>query len=222
MVFSFNYTAFSIKLSIENSLKGAMGKILGMIILIDGYNLLKQRDSGIYIEDNVREKLIRTLCVYHKRKGHSIMLIFDGGLHVWPTQEIKLGVIVIYVGYGKSADDYIKYYIAEHPKQDLLLVSSDRELGLWASKYNIASIDSMPFYGIMVNTMSHKDKQKHRQSSAVKTTSTENDFLDALMEDSSVHVVVKEDDKQFGAIKKWHAPKESKIDQLLRKKIEKL
>ena len=82
-----------------------------MIILIDGYNLLKQRNPGIYVEDSVREQFIRLLGAYHKRRGHVMMLIFDGGTHLWPIQENKAGIVVIYAGNGKSADDYIKYYI---------------------------------------------------------------------------------------------------------------
>ena len=120
-----------------------------MIILIDGYNLLKQHDPGAYIEESVRERLMRVLGAYHKRRGTLLCLFLMEGPTPWPVQETKDGIVVIYAGYGKSADDYINHYIAEHHKEDLLLVSSDRELGLWASKYDIASMDSLPFYDII-------------------------------------------------------------------------
>lgn len=193
-----------------------------MIILIDGYNLLKQRDPGAYVEDSARDQLIRSLGAYHKRRGHLMILIFDGGIYPWPVQETKSGVLVIYAGYGTSADDYIKYYIAEHHKDDLLLVSSDRELGLWASRYDIASMDSLPFYDIIVNTLAHHDKHKQKPGAAVKTTASDDPFLDALMEDASTSVASKEEDRLQGDKTRVRGHKESKIDRLLRKKIEKL
>ncbi len=192
-----------------------------MIILVDGYNLLKQRDPGAYIEDSARDQFIRLLGAYHKRRDHHIMLIFDGGPMPWPVQETKAGIIVVYAGYGKSADDYIKYYIAEHHKADLLLVSSDRELGLWASKYDIASINSLSFYDIIVDTAAHEDRRKQKPQSAVKTTTTDDPFLDALMEEATTRVTSKEQDKLVGDTRA-RGQKESKIDRLLRKKIEKL
>ena len=193
-----------------------------MIILIDGYNLLKQRDPGIYVEDSARNQLIRSLGAYHKRRGHRIILIFDGGISPWPVQETKAGVLVIYAGHGKSADDYIKYYIAEHHKEDLLLISSDRELGLWASKYDIASMDSLPFYDIIVNTLAHEDTHKQKSGAVVKTTTTEDPFLDALMEDAAAHIHMKEKDRLEPTPGRDKHGCESKIDRLLRKKIEKL
>ena len=202
-------------------MKGVQG-VSGMIILIDGYNLLKQRNPGIYVEDSVREQFIRLLGAYHKRRGHVMMLIFDGGTHLWPIQENKAGIVVIYAGNGKSADDYIKYYIAEHHKDDLLLVSSDRELGLWASKYDIASINSLPFYDIIIDTLAQQDKHKQKPGAAVKTTETEDPFLDALMKDASTHVASKEQDRPKVGDMRAREHRESKIDRLLRKKIEKL
>ena len=192
-----------------------------MIILIDGYNVLKQRDPSIYVEDSARDQFIRSLGAYHKRRGHHIVLIFDGGIYPWPILETKTGIEVIYAGYRKTADDYIKYYIAEHHKEDLLLVSSDRELGLWASKHDIASIDSLSFYDILTEAMADGNyKQKSR--SIVKTTATDDPFLDALMEDASRNMASKEDDRKIVDKTETRGHKESKIDRLLRKKIEKL
>ena len=192
-----------------------------MIILVDGYNLLKQRDPGAYIEDRARDQFIRLLGAYHKRRGHHIMLIFDGGIASWPVQETNAGIIVVYVGYGKSADDYIKYYIAEHHKEDLLLVSSDRELGLCASKYDIASINSLSFYGIIVDTAVHDDTYKQKAGAAIKTSTTKDPLLDALMQEATARVASKEEDRLVDNTR-VRGQKESKIDRLLRKKIEKL
>lgn len=203
----------------ERLLKGK--GVQGMIILIDGYNLLKQRDSGSYIEDSTRNQLIRQLGAYHKRRRHDIVLVFDGGIYPWPVQEAKSEILVLYAGYGKSADDYIKDYIAEHHKEELLLVSSDRELALWASKYDVASMNSLPFYGMIINTLAHEDKHKQKPGAAIKTTTTEDPLVDALMADSTADVVLKEED-YVRRVARSQVKSESKIERLLRKKIEKL
>lgn len=192
-----------------------------MIILIDGYNILKQRDSGAYIEEGRRNILIRMLGVYQKRRGHLIMLIFDGGTSAWPVKEIKAGIMVIYAGAGKTADDFIKNYIAEHYTEDLFLVSSDRELGVWASKYDTPSMDAIPFYDIVSNKYSSESRIKVAQGQAVKITAHEDPVLDALMLEASKRVVIKLEDG-FQEKKRRSGQQESKIARLLRKKIEKL
>lgn len=196
--------------------------ILGMIILIDGYNILKQRDPGAYIHENIREQLIRVLGLYCKKRGHLILLIFDGGSCSWPVRETKSGIFIIYAGAGNSADDFIKQYIAEHHTDDLLLVSSDRELGAWASKYDIASMDSLPFYNIITDTRAYTAMQKKKPCAVVKTTEREDPSLDALMEEASAKVMTKEEDKWRAGEVLPRGKKESKRDRLLRKKIEKL
>ena len=192
-----------------------------MHIIIDGYNLLKQRYPGMYVEDTVRDQFARVLGAYQKRRGHHIVLIYDGGIDPWPILQTKAGIKVIYAGFGRTADDYIKYYIAEHHQEDLLLVSSDRELDHWASKYSIASMDSLSFYDIISDRTAHEHKQK--PGAAIKTTTTEDTDLDALMEGASAHIGLKEQDRLAQTTRsRSTGHKESKIERLLRKKVDKL
>jgi predicted RNA-binding protein with PIN domain len=192
-----------------------------MLIMIDAYNLLKQQDSGAFIQDSAKHNLVNMLSAYKKLKGHSILLIFDGGASLRPSQEIQKNIIVVYAGQGKSADDYIKFYLAEHPKQDILLVSSDRELALWASTYGIASMDALPFYAFVQDSLHAAKKVAKPVGLTYKTTHRENPVLDMLMYDAVPEVSSKEG---IGAKprEKLKKEKESKIDRLLRKKVEKL
>jgi predicted RNA-binding protein with PIN domain len=192
-----------------------------MIILIDGYNLLKQQNPGAYIEESTREQLVRVLGAYHKRRGHLIMLIFDGGAYSWPTRETKAGIMIIYAGAGKTADDFIKQYIADHHNEDLFLVSSDRELELWASKYDTPSMNALPFYDIIISGHSSDVHKKVRPGEAVKTAASEDPVLDALMLEASEQAVTKQEDR-FQEGKRRSGQQESKTDRLLRKKIERL
>ena len=192
-----------------------------MIILVDGYNVLKQREPGIFIEEDSRDQFIQLLGAYHKRRGHLILLIFDGGPQQWPVQESKAGIIVIYAGAGKTADDFIKQYIAEHHQEDLFLVSSDRELGLWASKYDIPSMNALPFYDIIISGHVGDIQKKARHGEIVKTSMSEYPGLDALMLEASERIVPKQEDR-LPEQKRRSGHQESKVDRLLKKKIEKL
>jgi predicted RNA-binding protein with PIN domain len=192
-----------------------------MLIVIDAYNLLKQRDNGDFIQESVKKSLIDTLSSYQRRKGHSILLVFDGGHMTWPSQEVFKDIVIVYAGKGKSADDYIKTYVAEHHKQDILLASSDRELVLWADKYDIVSIDSLSFYAIVKQSQRYKENLPVRSEVVHKTTDTENPVLDALMYTANPDVYYK-DDNSYNGRKKCRVEKESRADRLLRKKLKKL
>ena len=121
-----------------------------MIIVVDAYNLL--RSIPPYkknISDKERAHFIAQLSAYGRRKGHKIVIVFDGGSHEWPFKEHLKVATVVYSGIHESADDYIKVYIESHHTKDLLLVSSDAELNQWAERLNIPSIDSPAFYDLL-------------------------------------------------------------------------
>jgi len=176
---------------------------------------------GQYIEDKLRQQLIYQLAAYQKKRGHSIILVFDGGTTSWPAQEKNCGVCVVYPGFKKTADEYIKNYITEFHGQDLLLVSSDRELNLWANKYDIVSLDSISFFKILNDTLTGKTTSKQKKTCTVKTTSTEDPFLDALMQDSTKHIPLKDEDRPYTTRTK-QGKEIPKIERILRKKLEKL
>ena len=83
-----------------------------------------------------REMLIGALIEYGKRKGHSIMVVFDG----WKTGEGKEsrsvtgGITVIYTRIGENADSVIKRIVSS-VKREWLVVTSDRDIVnfVWAS-----------------------------------------------------------------------------------------
>ena len=89
-----------------------------MIIVVDAYNLL--RSVPPYkktITDKERMQFIAQLSAYGRRKGHKIVIVFDGGPHEWPFKENMKVVTVVYSGIHESADDYIKEYIEAHRTQ---------------------------------------------------------------------------------------------------------
>jgi predicted RNA-binding protein with PIN domain len=182
-----------------------------MILLVDGYNVVKQAMLKSEITDQERNTFIKQLGKYCKIKGHKARLVFDGGPSDATKKENLHGVTVVYSGYSESADDYIKDYLDDHKALDILLVSSDRDICRHASRLNIEQIDAIDFYGIMrvalESCSSCARAQDHAKASsgilagatgrAVKTSETSNSELDMLMQEGSKIVPKKLEDLDF-------------------------
>ena len=192
-----------------------------MIIVIDAYNLLHAIPSyNRMLSDRDRMRFIVALSRYGKAKNHSIVLVFDGGPYEWPFKESIHGVIVVSSGVHESADSYIKEYIEKHKSADVLLVSSDNDLNLYAQRRSIPSIDSVVFYGLLYNTIKGANT-KSTAASIVKTSQDDTELIDDLMRKASIKVPTKSDDVAVNDIcvtKK----KRSKQDRILLKKLHKL
>ena len=120
-----------------------------MIVIVDGYNFLRAMFYKVRGRlDKQREQLIKSLCIYGKRKGHAIVVVFDGGVFNGPSREMYDGVLVYYSGKGRSADDVIVDYAKENVGKEMLLVSSDRELRARCKRYNVDSIGVKSFESI--------------------------------------------------------------------------
>ena len=195
-----------------------------MIIVVDAYNLL--RSVPPYkktITDKERVHFIAKLSGYGKRKGHKIVIVFDGGPHEWPFKEHMKAVTVVYSGIHESADDYIKEYLEAHHTQDLLLVSSDTELNRCAERLNIPSIDSVTFYQLMRQELSSKQSVSGKEHEVVKLSDTES-YVDELMQQASKIIPQKSEDFATEQIKRHHTKKHevSKQERALLKKLKKL
>lgn len=167
-----------------------------MIIIVDAYNLL--RSVPPYKKtttDQERAQFIAQLGAYGRRKGHKMVIVFDGGPHEWPFKESGKTVTVVYSGIHESADDYIKEYVEAHKAKDLLLVSSDSELNHWAARHNIPSIDSAGFHLLVAQELRMKNVENVVTvvDSVVKLHSDQS-ALDRLMMEASKSVPIKSED----------------------------
>jgi hypothetical protein len=195
-----------------------------MIIIVDAYNLL--RSIPPYkktVTDQERTKFIVQLGTYGQRKGHKMVIVFDGGPHEWPFKENKKAMTIVYSGIHESADDYIKEYLEAHQAKDLLLVSSDSELNRWSARLNIPSIDSIAFSQLLHQELFVKQLIAEKESTVTKLHH-DNDIIDidALMMEASKSVPVKSED--FAAVKKRESKKDQvgKGERALLKKLNKL
>jgi predicted RNA-binding protein with PIN domain len=130
-----------------------------MHILIDGYNLIRQSVSLRRFErqslDAGRKALIAWMADYRKRKDHRITVVFDGWVS-GPAQEERdysSGISIIYSGRGVKADDVLKRITAS-TDEEILVVSSDREIASYAVRRGKATLSSSEFESIVNNQSS--------------------------------------------------------------------
>ncbi len=158
-----------------------------MIILVDGYNVLKLVHGALRVGQSTRDMFLKQLAAYGKRKGHTIVLVFDGGPYAMSTEERHGQATVVYAGYRETADDYIKRYIDDHRNRELLLVTNDRELARHALQADVPTIDVWPFYERVL----HKEREPSRhgvhKTIAHKLHPEEsNPELDAMLEQADI------------------------------------
>lgn len=201
-----------------------------MIIIIDGYNVLKTIHVTSHISDHEREQFIAQLVHYARLSHNNIFIIFDGGEGVRPTFYPRNGITVVYSGYRDSADDVIKSLIDREQHYDVLLVSTDRELNRYAAQVDVPSIDSTVFYGYMHNRLHDEKKDIHKQkkvdSVAHKRPGHESSAeLDALMMGISEKILYSNElqkDEEREDSTKHSEYKKSKEEKKLEKLVKKL
>ncbi len=125
-----------------------------MHILIDGYNLIRQSITLRRFERHSleagRNALVSWLAQYRGRKDHRITIVFDGWLS-GPAQEERdysSGIHIIYSGRGIKADDVLKRITASSD-EEILVVSSDREVASYATRRGKAALSSPEFESIV-------------------------------------------------------------------------
>lgn len=118
-----------------------------MVLLIDGYNVLKRSGHGDVISAEERGAFLDLVDRYLALKKHEGAVFFDGGESSLPTHwRWSERLVVHYAGNQKSADDLLLDALAEAERDRYLLVSSDRELIDAAEARGIASLGAEDFY----------------------------------------------------------------------------
>ncbi len=189
-----------------------------MIIIIDGYNFLKHQDPDREINEMQRRAFLNQISQYGRHKKHKMVVVFDGGPHDWPYKEKIAGVMTIFSGQRQSADKVIMHYLEDHKNKELLLVSSDHELNLFASKREVVSIGSEEFNYLLKQTLQSMPEKYHDQQ--INFDETESD-LDIIMEQAAEHIPSKLEDMPKNR-KAAPLSKFSKKDRALLKKLKKL
>ena len=200
-----------------------------MVIIVDAYNLLHAMPGyRKTMTDKERAHFIAHIAAYGRRKGHKMIIVFDRGPYDWPFKETMKAVQVVYSGMHQTADDYIKEYIEAHKAQNILLVSSDRELNRYAQYHNISSIDSALFSRLLHEELAAKNGVAVQKKSEVVKLVQDDEFgsaaqemLDKLMMQASKKVIEKSEDyARHNKAENKNAM--SKEERVLLKKLKKL
>lgn len=190
-----------------------------MFLIIDAYNILKQVIPLKEITRVQRDRFIQLVFTYARRKNHYAIIVFDGGTSKWPSTEKKKQGAITFAGNTISADDYIKNFISDNKDKDMLLVSTDRALTTWASKYRVPAIDALDFYQFLKSELSGEVEKKKNLLMPIKITEDENPELDRLMTQASEGIYPKQEEKQTDRKPsgQHHSKKERKILQKIKK-----
>lgn len=212
-----------------------------MIILIDGYNLLKQVFQHVKGKlERQREVFVRQLGYYKSKKAKDlkeVIVVFDAGPFGHATREIHHGVTVIFSGQRSSADDWIIEYVEKHRNEDLMVITMDRKIIGECEKMGATTLSSLDFYGIMQNFLLDESVQVFEQAlpkdgqvekyeqedDAFVNRKVDRNALDLLMEQSSF-CVGKQDDIDLDGkdSRRAKASTLSKKDRRLLSKVKKL
>lgn len=212
-----------------------------MIILIDGYNVLKKLFSHVQGKlDRHKLLLAKQLAVYKSNKNgliKEIILVFDGGEAHHATREIRSSIVVMHAGQKSSADDWIVAYAEKNKGKEMVLVSQDRALVLLCELYGVVSMTVDDFYSTLQANIEqakyvssnnaesggpiHKYNAMNEASSIVGS-SNDNALLNMLMEQASLYVPDKEKSEQGLHFPEKRQNKKSKKDRAMRNIVKKL
>ena len=193
-----------------------------VIIVIDGYNLIKQLFATNRISHVKRDGYVDLLIHQARNRGHKLIIVFDGGEFGLPSVENRDNSQIFYSGYRESADDVIKRYVAEHRSLDLLVVTSDRAISDFVHNLGVRTLKSLEF-----SRMFFEEKKLDRQiiegitqKPIVKLSKDSIQELDDLMVSTRVDGVVKYSYDRPRRVAP--AQKESKKERAYNKKLRKL
>lgn len=119
-----------------------------MPYIIDGNNLIGSSPDISLEESGARQKVIHIVRKFQQNRNNKVIVVFDGkpdgeNHH----QELGPKFQIIFPRYGDSADDEIKRILGSYSDfRDVVLVTSDRELKVFARRLGARTVNSIEFY----------------------------------------------------------------------------
>ena len=191
-----------------------------VIVVIDGYNLIKQVLGVKRVSQKERDKFISKIANYLYKKHVEGVIVFDGGSSNFPYQEKHGGMTVIFSGYKETADEVIAQYVQKHREYQLLIVSSDRAVRQYAESLGKQSLKAPDFYyTYLQKTDVHPQHHVSKDDTAFKIHDSSTD-LDNLMMAGSEMIELKDEDassEKRGSSSQKLSKKERKLKKVLNK-----
>jgi len=119
--------------------------------IIDGYNVIHRIPELREALKNglaaARRSLLARLQDHRQGSGHQFSVVFDGDAAVWNQEAGPAGVEVLFSRTPSGGDSLIKRLIqARDHRQELTLVSSDRELQNFAKARGVEVLSAEAFF----------------------------------------------------------------------------
>lgn len=132
-------------------------------ILVDGYNLIFQfpelRKMMERDLEQAREDLLIRLGTYAGQR-YALVVVFDGDGRVPEESYVRKGFRVIFSKPPEKADQVIKDLIEKSQSEDIIVVSSDREIVNYARLHGVKTASSRQFAHEMSESTSHDVEKK--------------------------------------------------------------
>jgi len=134
--------------------------------LVDGYNLLHQlpelRRQLEYNLETAREGLLIRLSAFSLSKSVEVSVVFDGIGESIPSPGRWRGLAVHFSRPPLKADPVIKKMISERKKnEDLVVITSDREIDMYARLCGVKVESSQTFAAAMLRNPSTELEKKN-------------------------------------------------------------
>lgn len=162
-----------------------------MILIIDGYNVMKQVGGYKTSSRHEVKVFVDEVTAYLNRRKLEAIIAFDGGQTPYQDVTRKPFGEVVFSGYKDNADEVIKRYLTLYKGHEVLLISSDRALRNYAHSLDFESLGGYEFYHDYVRLAERTGKglpQTEIRKLATNTTPE----VDALMMEAAAMVPAKE------------------------------
>jgi uncharacterized protein len=141
-----------------------------MPYIIDGDNLIGS-SPDISLEDpQARSKIIEIVRQFQVNKNSNVTIVFDGApQNGVRKKDIYAKFCVVYPHNGASADDEIRHILNQlNYFRDVILITSDRELKIFAKKKGAKTVNSIEFYFDLkrISRISGKVEEKQKRIEA--------------------------------------------------------
>ena len=189
-----------------------------MIVVIDGYNLLKLI-HGPSVSEMQRSACANLLGRYVKKRQHKIIMVFDAGPCIYPMQGQEHGITVIYSGSFQSADDTIVKFVHDNAQKEILVVTADRELLQQVEQLKAHTLEPLVFYAKVREVCSSSEKQEsvRADGSVIKFMNIYEDQdsvdVDAIMYEAACMKIPEKDNAEYtsSSVKKNDLSKKDKL-----------
>lgn len=207
-----------------------------MILVIDGYNVLKQLFPGLKNNlDQQKAALIRQLAYYKHKKSaeiQEIIVVFDAGPFSHASRTIKSDIVIMHSGTKSTADDWIINYVSRNRNQEIMIITRDRALRESCQQMGAVALGGDEFYRILQTSLIEQKSPHDSQTGLEKyepildeegSDWMNPEALDILMEQSSLQMPgEKPDDHEHSHSRKSPSHSLTKKERRFQAKIKKI